>query len=62
MNEAMLTECEKNGLSGLCGEECELFKNKTCEIYDEVLQNKKTKLNFIVFLNNLEHLKMNLKN
>ena len=33
-----MSTCETYGISGNCGEKCPLFKNKTCEVYNEVLQ------------------------
>ena len=36
-----MSTCETYGISGNCGENCPLFKNKTCEVYDEVLERIK---------------------
>lgn len=33
-----MTICENYGLSGNCGSKCPLFKNKKCEVYEDVLE------------------------
>ena len=32
------TTCETYGLSGNCGQKCPNFKNRTCEVYVDVLE------------------------
>ena len=35
INGAMLSTCEIYGLSGMCGELCPKYQNKTCECFEE---------------------------
>lgn len=39
------TTCETYGLSGNCGKKCPNFKNKTCEVYVDVLERINEELN-----------------
>ena len=38
INSAMLDTCEIYGLSGNCGKNCPKFQDKSCECYDELLE------------------------
>lgn len=44
ISSANLSTCETYGLSGNCGSKCPKFKNKTCEVYEEVLEKETTNL------------------
>lgn len=42
------TTCETYGLSGNCGQKCPNFKNKTCEVYVDVLERENKKLKDVI--------------
>ena len=42
------TTCETYGLSGNCGQKCPNFKNKTCEVYVDVLERENQKYKEVI--------------